>query len=66
LCYPLALLAGLAQGGERLTPTLDVNDVWLIVTYLSILELVDLQRQYGVPASPRASSARTTGTVSRS
>ena len=45
-----ALFPGLVQpqGGARFTPTLDVNDMRLVVTYLSARELASLQGRYGV------------------
>jgi hypothetical protein len=43
----LPLVAGHVQGGERLKPTLDLNDMRVVVSYVSALELADLQRQYG-------------------
>jgi hypothetical protein len=43
----LALLEGPVQGGEVMKPTLDVNDMRLVVTYVSTGELVILQRKYG-------------------
>jgi hypothetical protein len=42
-----------AQGAERLNPTINVNEVRLVVTYVSTGELVKLQREYGVRTDPR-------------
>jgi hypothetical protein len=43
-----ALAAGAgAFGGELMKPTLDVNDMRVVVKYVSTGELVNLQRQYG-------------------
>jgi hypothetical protein len=35
------------QAGEVMKPTLDVNDMRVVVTYVSTGELVNLQRKYG-------------------
>ena len=43
----LALFAGPVQGGELLKPTIDVNDMRVVITYVSTGELVKLQRKYG-------------------
>jgi len=43
----LALLEGPVQGGEVLKPTLDVNDLRVVIAYVSTGQLVNLQRQYG-------------------
>ena len=43
----LAVLQGPAQGDEVIKPTIDVNDMRVVVTYLSTNELVNLQRKYG-------------------
>jgi hypothetical protein len=43
----LALLEGPVQGGEMTKPTLDINEMRLVVTYVSTGELVNLQREYG-------------------
>src|SRR5215471_18122943 len=34
-------------GGEPITPTIDVHEVRLVVTYVSIGELASLQQRYG-------------------
>ena len=41
------------EAGEWLRPTLDVNDMRLVVSYVSTDELVKLQRQYGVRTDAR-------------
>ena len=43
----LAPLSGPVLGGELIKPTLEVNDMRVVVTYLSTGDLVNLQRQYG-------------------
>ena len=43
----LALLQWPAQGGEVMKPTLDLNDLRVVVTYISTNELVNLQRKFG-------------------
>lgn len=43
----LALVQRPAQGGEVLKPTLDVNEMRVVVAYVSTNELVNLQRKYG-------------------
>jgi hypothetical protein len=43
----LAVLTGPAQGGERLTPTIDVKDMRVVVAYVSTGELVNLQAKFG-------------------
>jgi hypothetical protein len=43
----LALLQWPAQGGEVMKPTLDLNDLRVVVTYVSTNELVNLQRKFG-------------------
>jgi hypothetical protein len=43
----LVLLEGPVQAGETLKPTLDVNDMRLVVTYVSTNELASLQSKYG-------------------
>ena len=42
-----ALLAEPVLGGERIKPTIDFNDMRVVVTYVSTDELVNLHRQYG-------------------
>jgi hypothetical protein len=43
-----ALVAGpAALGGELLKPTIDVNDMRVVVSYVSTNELLNLHRQYG-------------------
>jgi hypothetical protein len=42
-----ALLAGPVLGGELIKPTIDFNDMRVVVTYVSTAELVNLHRQYG-------------------
>ena len=49
----LALLQRPVQGGEVLKPTLDVNDMRIVVTYVSTGELVNLQRKYGANVDRR-------------
>ena len=49
----LALVQGTAQGGEVLKPTLDLNDMRLVVTYVSTGELVKLQAKYGANVDRR-------------
>jgi hypothetical protein len=43
----VALGATLAAIGQRLQPTLAVNDMRLVVLYVSASELTNLQRRYG-------------------
>jgi hypothetical protein len=43
----LALLQKPVQGGEVLKPTLDINDMRVVVAYGSTNELVNLQRTFG-------------------
>ena len=43
----LALLQRPVQAGEVMKPTLDVNDMRVVVTYVSTGELVYLQRKFG-------------------
>ncbi len=43
----LALLQWPVQAGEVMKPTLDVNDMRVVVTYVSTGELVNLQRKFG-------------------
>jgi hypothetical protein len=43
----LALFQRPVQAGEVMKPTLDVNDMRVVVTYVSTGELVKLQRSYG-------------------
>jgi hypothetical protein len=43
----LALLERPVQGGEVLKPTLDVNDMRVVVAYVSTGQLVNLQRKFG-------------------
>jgi hypothetical protein len=43
----LAVAQRPVQAGELLKPTLDINDMRIVVTYVSTGELVKLQRQYG-------------------
>jgi hypothetical protein len=49
----LALVAVPVHARERIKPTLEVNDVRVVVTYVSISELVNLQRRYRVRSDPR-------------
>lgn len=42
-----ALKAGSSLGGEPIKPTLDINDMRVIVSYVSTGELVNLQRKLG-------------------
>lgn len=42
-----ALVAAPAFGGETIKPTVDFNDLRVVVTYVSIGELVNLQAKYG-------------------
>ena len=39
--------AGAASGGELIKPTIELNDLRVVVTYLSTGELLILQRRYG-------------------
>jgi hypothetical protein len=41
------LFAGPLQGGEVLRPTIEVNDLRVVVSFVSTGELVSLQRKYG-------------------
>ena len=43
----LALVAAPALGGELLKPTIDVNDMRVLVSYVSTGDLVKLQHKYG-------------------
>ena len=43
-----SLCAGAASGGEPITPTTELNDLRVVVTRLSTVELVNLQRRHGV------------------
>lgn len=43
----LVLPDGPVHGGEVLKPTLDLNDMRILVTYVSTGELVKLQRRFG-------------------
>jgi hypothetical protein len=43
----LALLEAPVQAGEVLKPTLDINDMRVVVAYVSTNELVNLQRKFG-------------------
>ncbi len=43
----LALRAAPATGGEPVKPTLEVNDVRVVITYVSTGELIKLQQQIG-------------------
>ena len=43
----LALLQGPVRAGEVLKPTLDINDMRVVVTYVSTNQLVNLQRKFG-------------------
>lgn len=51
----LAAALGTAPGarGEALKPTLDVNDMRVVIRYVSTSELVILQRRYGVNVDQR-------------
>jgi hypothetical protein len=42
-----ALVAGQVRGGEPFKPTNDFNDMRVVVTYVSTLELVNLHHRYG-------------------
>jgi hypothetical protein len=48
-----ALGATTAAIGQRLLPTLAVNDMRLVVQYVSAAELTSLQRRYGSPTIDR-------------
>ena len=48
-----ALLAGPAWANEVIKPTLDVQDMRLVVSYVSTGELVQLQRKYGAQVDLR-------------
>src|SRR5688572_27783234 len=48
-----ALGAGPAAAAEMLKPTLDLNDMRVVVSYVSTGELVKLQREYGANIDPR-------------
>jgi hypothetical protein len=43
----LALLQRPAQSGELMKPTLDIDDLRVVVTFVSTNELVNLQRKFG-------------------
>ena len=43
----LSLFAGPVRGGELIKPTIDFNDMRIVVTFVSTNELVNLQRKYG-------------------
>jgi hypothetical protein len=43
----LSLVAGPMRGGELIKPTIDFNDMRVVVTFVSTSELVVLQRRYG-------------------
>jgi len=43
-----SLCAGAASGGEPIKPTTELNDLRVVVTRLSTVELINLQRRYGV------------------
>jgi hypothetical protein len=43
----VALLQRPVQAGEMMKPTVDFNDMRVVVTYVSTGELVNLQRNYG-------------------
>ena len=45
LTYALSATATL--GGELIRPTIDVNDMRVVISYVSTGELVNLQREYG-------------------
>jgi hypothetical protein len=49
----LALLQRPAQGGEMMKPTIDLNDMRVVVTYVSTGELANLQHKYGVSIDRR-------------
>ena len=49
----LALASKLATGGETLKPTLEVNDMRVVVLYVSTGQLLNLQRQYGAKVDLR-------------
>jgi hypothetical protein len=49
----LALLQRPVQGGEVMKPTIDVNDMRVVVAYVSTGELVNLQRKYGAAIDRR-------------
>ena len=42
-----ALCAGPVRGAELLKPTIDINDLRVVVTYLSTDQLVNIQHKYG-------------------
>jgi hypothetical protein len=48
-----ALCAGPVLGGELFKPTNDVNDMRVVVTYVSTGELVNLQHKYGANVDRR-------------
>ena len=60
-----ALVAGPVLGGELIKPTLDFNDMRVVVTYVSTSELANLQGGT-VSGSTGVRFARITVTVSRS
>ena len=49
----LALASELAIGGELLRPTLEANDMRVVVLYVSTGQLLDLQRRYGAKVDLR-------------
>jgi hypothetical protein len=49
-----ALVAGpAALGGELVKPTIDFNDMRVVVSYISTVELANLQHKYGVYGDQR-------------
>jgi hypothetical protein len=53
LAVSVALLQAPVLGGEIMKPTIDINDLRVVVSFISTGELVNLQRKYGVKVDRR-------------